>query len=414
MENNLNIAKKNNTELLQNDSLKVNLQIGVDFTLLSKSLKAFYKKEKDFYCIALAPCNVSSEKANRKISIYDMIKEINILIESITDKNELLSEELFTNNLSEFYDESLDEIYIDLKQAYLYIKKNTDSLNIEDSIEYVSDVDISNDIKAKENPLINFNSLSLVVWSGETKHILQQMNILDLEDIHSYYMENNTNITIYENNTLQYKFDEESEDIKDSSIDIIEQMLILPDDLNYDKDEVENMKSRLAKINIKYLQTLKEKDIKIKLINSNLTDEPEFSDLKYQLPPCWVRSGKTWKDVPGIYRNNSIVAKIGYSNPSYANVHSSKNLELHETAHAIDKNVLNKKSNSEEFMEVFAQERYKLYDPKQVAHAYISKFIEEFFAESFVHYYLDEDSKNTLKENCPLTYDFLEKLELNY
>lgn len=91
-----------------------------------------------------------------------------------------------------------------------------------------------------------------------------------------------------------------------------------------------------------------------------------------------------------------------------------KNLELHETAHAIDKNVLNKKSNSEEFMEVFAQERYKLYDPKQVAHAYISKFIEEFFAESFVHYYLDEDSKNTLKENCPLTYDFLEKLELNY
>ena len=107
------------------------------------------------------------------------------------------------------------------------------------------------------------------------------MNILDLEDIHSYYMENNTNITIYENNTLQYKFDEESEDIKDSSIDIIEQMLILPDDLNYDKDEVENMKSRLAKINIKYLQTLKEKDIKIKLINSNLTDEPEFSDLKY-------------------------------------------------------------------------------------------------------------------------------------
>lgn len=65
-------------------------------------------------------------------------------------------------------------------------------------------------------------------------------------------------------------------------------------------------------------------------------------------------------------------------------------------------------------MEVFAQERYKLYDPKQIAHAYISKFIEEFFAESFVHYYLDEDSKNTLKENCPLTYDFLEKLELYY
>ncbi len=73
------------------------------------------------------------------------------------------------------------------------------------------------------------------------------MNILDLEDIHSYSIENNTNITIYENNTLQYKFDEESENIKDSSIDIIEQMLILPDDLNYDKDEVENMKTDLQK-----------------------------------------------------------------------------------------------------------------------------------------------------------------------
>ncbi len=46
MENNLNTAKRNNTELSQNDSLKVNLQIGVDFTLLSKSLKAFYKKKR--------------------------------------------------------------------------------------------------------------------------------------------------------------------------------------------------------------------------------------------------------------------------------------------------------------------------------------------------------------------------------
>ncbi|MFL8674536.1 anthrax toxin lethal factor-related metalloendopeptidase [Clostridioides sp. GD02404] len=414
MENNLIIAKSNNTKLTQKELIKVNLQIGVDFTLLSKSLKAFYKKEKDFYCIALAPCNVSNEKANRKISISYMIKEINTLIESITDKNELLSEELFRKNLSEFYDESLDDIYIELKQAYLYIKKNTDVLSIEDCIEYVFDVDISHETKLKENPLIDFNSLSLVFWSGETKNILHQMNILDLENIHSYTIENSTNITIYENDTLQSEFGEKDKDIKENNLGIIEQMLILPNDLDYDKDEVENMKNRLANINIKYLQTLKEKDIKIKLINSNLTDEPEFKDLKHQLPPCWVKSGKTWKDVPGIYRNNSIVVKIGYSNPSYANVHSAKNLELHETAHAIDKNVLNKKSSSEEFMEIFAQERYKLYDPKQVAHAYISKFIEEFFAESFVHYYLDDVSRNTLKENCPLTYDFLEQLELEY
>lgn len=53
MENNLNTAKRNNTELSQNDSLKVNLQIGVDFTLLSKSLKAFYKKEKIFIALLL-------------------------------------------------------------------------------------------------------------------------------------------------------------------------------------------------------------------------------------------------------------------------------------------------------------------------------------------------------------------------
>ncbi|MGO0884134.1 anthrax toxin lethal factor-related metalloendopeptidase [Clostridioides difficile] len=414
MENNLITAKSNNIELSQKNLFKVNLQIGVDFTLLSKSLKAFYKKEEDFYCIALAPCNVSDEKASKKISISDMIKEINTLIESVTDKSELLSEEIFTNNLSEFYDESLDNIYIELRQAYLYLKKNTNNLDIENSIEYVFDVSISNETKIKENPLINFNSLSLLVWSGETSNILHQMNILDLENIHSYLSENNANMTLYRDNNLEYEVNRNSENVRESNIDIIEQMLILPDNSDYDKDEVENMKNRLSNINGKYLQTLKEKDIIIKLINSNLTDEPEFSDLKHQLPPCWVRTGKTWKDVPGVYRNNSIVVKIGYSNPSYANVHSAKNLELHETAHAIDKNVLNKKSNSEEFMEVFTQERYKLYDPKQVAHAYISKFPEEFFAESFVHYYLNEDSKNILKENCPLTYNFLEELELSY
>lgn len=55
---------------------------------------------------------------------------------------------------------------------YLYIKKNIDSFNIEDLIEYVFDVDISNDIKVKENLLINFNLFFLVVWSGEIKYIL--------------------------------------------------------------------------------------------------------------------------------------------------------------------------------------------------------------------------------------------------
>ncbi len=64
-------------------------------------------------------------------------------------------------------------------------------------------------------------------------------------------------------------------------------------------------------------------------------------------------------------------------------------------------------------MEVFAQERYKLYDPKQVAHAYISKFIEEFL-QNHLYIIILMKIQNTLKENCPLTYDFLEKLELNY
>lgn len=47
------------------------------------------------------------------------------------------------------------------------------------------------------------------------------------------------------------------------------------------------------------------------------------------------------------------MVKIGYSNFSYVNVYLLKNLELYEIVYVIDKNVLNKKLNFEEFMEVF-------------------------------------------------------------
>ncbi|MFT4141734.1 MAG: hypothetical protein QM671_22590 [Bacillus sp. (in: firmicutes)] len=96
------------------------------------------------------------------------------------------------------------------------------------------------------------------------------------------------------------------------------------------------MIQRISNIDSKTLYALYHKNIRIKLINFLITYLPEYSYLRGQIPRGWKGTGYTWDSVPGI-GGNPVVARIGYSN--YGNMHTSINLELHETAHAIDRYV---------------------------------------------------------------------------
>ncbi|MCC0628065.1 MULTISPECIES: hypothetical protein [unclassified Clostridioides] len=182
---------------------------------------------------------------------------------------------------------------------------------------------------------------------------------------------------------------------------ILSKIVVLPNG-NYNKNEANAMVNRLAKIDGKYLNALKQDNLKIKLLSGKLTDEKEYAYLKGVVPKGWEGTGKTWDDVPGL-GGSTVALRIGFSNKGKG--HDAINLELHETAHAIDHIVLNDISKSAQFKRIFAKEGRFLGNVN-----YLGIYPEEFFAEAFAYYYLNQDTNSKLKATCPQTYSFLHNL----
>ncbi|WP_442601525.1 anthrax toxin lethal factor-related metalloendopeptidase [Paenibacillus sp. KN14-4R] len=183
---------------------------------------------------------------------------------------------------------------------------------------------------------------------------------------------------------------------------LVNDIVTLPTD-KYDTKEADNMKERLAKIPATLLQGLKDKSVKIKLVNGKITNEPELAQYKGVTPRGWEQTGLTWDDVPGVSTNNVIV-RIGFSNKHKG--HNSQNLELHETLHAVDRMALGEVSASKEFNNIFKKEA----DINYKGDGYVSVYPTEYFAETATLYLYSKATRESLQKDMPLTYDFLDKL----
>lgn len=192
--------------------------------------------------------------------------------------------------------------------------------------------------------------------------------------------------------------------------DIINGIIILPK-TDYDKLEAQAMIDRLSRISPKIIEKLIGAGVKIKLINGIITDEPEYTYLVGVTPRGWEGTGKTWDDIPGAGGNPTVV-RIGYSSPSSLHGHGAINLELHETAHAVDwyienNSALGRISKTLTFISLWKKEVKSVFGDDY----YFNDYSEEYFAETFAMYYLNQGTKNDLKEKAPLTYEFLQELD---
>ncbi|GIP28567.1 Pro-Pro endopeptidase [Paenibacillus sp. J23TS9] len=183
---------------------------------------------------------------------------------------------------------------------------------------------------------------------------------------------------------------------------IMDQLVVLPTG-NYNVKEANAMMDRLERIPAPILKTLNDKGVKIILTNDIITNEPELNYLKGQTPRGWEGTGLTWDDVPGVSEKD-VVVRIGYSKKGKG--HNSFNLEIHETMHAIDRFVLNNASDTQEFKNIFNKEASVTYGND----GYMSVYPVEYFAEAASMYVYNETTRNELKENTPLTYDYMDKL----
>jgi Pro-Pro endopeptidase len=175
--------------------------------------------------------------------------------------------------------------------------------------------------------------------------------------------------------------------------------------VEYDKDEVERIMSRLARFEEIILQKLVDSGDTIKLVNGPITDIPEYENLKGVIPRGWEGTGISWDQIPGI-GGFPVVIRIGYSEPSYEHGHSSINLELHETSHAIDSYVFDNVSQKQEFEKVWKKEVVQVFGDD----AYFTNYPEEYYAETFAMYHLSDESGQKLKKLGPLTYQFIQTL----
>ena len=187
----------------------------------------------------------------------------------------------------------------------------------------------------------------------------------------------------------------------DKSLQQLNQIIVLPKQ-SFDQKEAAAMITRIASLPSSFLEKIKQSGITVKLFTGKLTDNPTAKQLAGQVPRGY-QANITWDNVPGIGGSKVVLAKIGSSEKGKG--HGSVNLELHELAHSIDRYVLGEISSSKKFRLVWEKEHEQLFP----GNSYFL-YPEEYFAETFAMYYLNNDTKEILHRKAPKTFEFINQL----
>ncbi|TDL82681.1 anthrax toxin lethal factor-related metalloendopeptidase [Peribacillus frigoritolerans] len=187
-----------------------------------------------------------------------------------------------------------------------------------------------------------------------------------------------------------------------SSGSALNKMVYLPAQ-PFSEQDAEAMVNHLNQVHPVILEKARQHNVTIKLFTGKLTDEEGLEHLSGQTPRGYsIKSD--WDRVPGMTEDNRVFVKIGHS--QYGMGHGSVSLELHEFAHAADRNVFSNIRNNPFYLNIWKQEAGLLFPGK----TYFERFPEEYFAEIFAMYYLNEKTRGELRENAPLSYRFISKL----
>lgn len=171
----------------------------------------------------------------------------------------------------------------------------------------------------------------------------------------------------------------------------------------YDVAEANKMIANINKFGDNILQRMYNNRVEVHLVNGPITNQPSMRHLRGVTPRGWEGTGKTWDDIPGS-GGNPVIVRIGYSDTGMG--HGSLNLELHETAHAIDTYVFNRYSSSSQFRYAFNYEARRLFGND----GYNSVYPEEYFAESSSMYFLNSTTRARLQQNAPITYNYIQSI----
>ncbi|WP_078380280.1 anthrax toxin lethal factor-related metalloendopeptidase [Sutcliffiella halmapala] len=186
--------------------------------------------------------------------------------------------------------------------------------------------------------------------------------------------------------------------------EIMNELVYLPSS-KFSEKEAALMIQRVSNIPTNILDVLVHQNVHLYLFNGKLTDVQGFEHLHGSKPRGYSNNGVNWEEVPGIGGSKLVLAKIGHSNKGMG--HGSINLEIHELAHSVDRYVLGNVRLNQSFLNVWKEEASLLFPEKN----YFLHFPEEYFAETFAMYYLNEKTRFELAMNAPKTFLFIQNIE---
>ncbi|MDF2856935.1 MAG: hypothetical protein K0Q87_2786 [Neobacillus sp.] len=187
------------------------------------------------------------------------------------------------------------------------------------------------------------------------------------------------------------------------SLQHLNQMIVLPENL-FDQKEAASIINRMGSLPDSMLKNINNQGIILKLFTGKLTDNPTASRLA-GVTPRGYHSKTTWDDVPGIGGTKVVLVEIGHSEKGKG--HGSVNLELHEMAHSIDRYLFENSSKGKEFQLIWEEERGLIFP----GNIYLIMYPEEYLAETFAMYYLNESSQKMLQSKAPRTFNFIKNLQ---
>ncbi len=182
------------------------------------------------------------------------------------------------------------------------------------------------------------------------------------------------------------------------------QLIYLPS-RDFSEKEAAVMIQHVSNIPFNILNGLVQQNVHLYLFNGKLTEVEGFEHLQGVKPRGYSMNGSNWEDVPGIGGSKLVLAKIGHSKKGMG--HGSLNLELHELAHSVDRYVLGNVRNNHAFQEAWKKEVTSIFPNR----SYFQTFPEEYFAEAFAMYYLNDVSRLELAKHAPQTFLFFENME---
>ncbi|MBT2695041.1 toxin [Bacillus sp. ISL-55] len=193
------------------------------------------------------------------------------------------------------------------------------------------------------------------------------------------------------------------ESLEPENVPLAGKLIVLPEN-EFDQGEAAQIINRLMLLPESMILKAVNSNIKVKLFEGRLTDNPSASHLKGIVPRGYT-SEKTWDQVPGIGGSRTVLVKIGSSEKGKG--HGSVNLELHELAHSLDRHVYDGIRHEERFLKIWKHESRLLFPGR----AYFLDYPEEYFAESFAMFYIGGLPAKLLKEAAPQTYHYIEGLK---